>query len=174
MEEAYILGVVLCETVLQIIFCEMGIFDPHNYIRSKLTQPISFLNNIGYMELTESLCETSLCLCIVEEIVIHLYTVWTHDLFMPYRLIGACESCPSSTTTMQMGIERVLKEKFGDAIKDICQVYDEQIKETTVEVSLCMCCLYDFPQLGELHFSLCECVNHYFCNFIVYTKIITI
>ncbi|KAL8527166.1 hypothetical protein ACS0TY_005155 [Phlomoides rotata] len=49
------------------------------------------------------------------------------------KLQGACESCPSSTTTMQMGIERVLKEKFGDAIKDICQVYDEQIKETTVE-----------------------------------------
>ncbi|KAG8389592.1 hypothetical protein BUALT_Bualt02G0245100 [Buddleja alternifolia] len=49
------------------------------------------------------------------------------------KLRGACESCPSSTTTMKMGIERVLKEKFGDAIKDICQVYDEQISETTVE-----------------------------------------
>lgn len=36
---------------------------------------------------------------------------------------------------MKMGIERVLKEKFGDAIKEICQVYDEQINETTVEVS---------------------------------------
>ncbi|KAL3648135.1 NifU-like protein 1, chloroplastic [Castilleja foliolosa] len=49
------------------------------------------------------------------------------------KLQGACESCPSSTTTMKMGIERVLKEKFGDAIKDICQVYDEQINVTTVE-----------------------------------------
>lgn len=39
---------------------------------------------------------------------------------------------------MKMGIERVLKEKFGDEIKDICQVYDEQIKETTVEVSSCI------------------------------------
>ncbi|KAG6431846.1 hypothetical protein SASPL_103414 [Salvia splendens] len=49
------------------------------------------------------------------------------------KLQGACESCPSSTTTMKMGIERVLKEKFGDDIKDIRQVYDEQITETTVE-----------------------------------------
>lgn len=49
------------------------------------------------------------------------------------KLQGACESCPSSTTTMKMGIERVLKEKFGDAVKDICQVYDDQINETTVE-----------------------------------------
>ncbi|KAI3449367.1 hypothetical protein Pfo_006032 [Paulownia fortunei] len=49
------------------------------------------------------------------------------------KLQGACGSCPSSTTTMKMGIERVLKEKFGDAIKDICQVYDEQNNETTVE-----------------------------------------
>lgn len=49
------------------------------------------------------------------------------------KLQGACESCPSATTTMKMGIERVLKEKFGDAVKDICQVYEDQINETTVE-----------------------------------------
>ncbi|XP_057439184.1 nifU-like protein 1, chloroplastic [Lotus japonicus] len=49
------------------------------------------------------------------------------------KLQGACESCPSSTTTMKLGIERVLKEKFGDAVKDIVQVYDEEPKETTVE-----------------------------------------
>ncbi|XP_004494442.1 nifU-like protein 1, chloroplastic [Cicer arietinum] len=50
------------------------------------------------------------------------------------KLQGACESCPSSTTTMKMGIERVLKEKFGDSIKDIVQVYDDdQSRETTVE-----------------------------------------
>uniref|UniRef100_A0A453I7X0 NIF system FeS cluster assembly NifU C-terminal domain-containing protein n=1 Tax=Aegilops tauschii subsp. strangulata TaxID=200361 RepID=A0A453I7X0_AEGTS len=48
---------------------------------------------------------------------------------------GACSSCPSSTTTMNMGIERVLKEKFGDAIKDIRQVFDgdQQPEETTPE-----------------------------------------
>ncbi|KAF4370082.1 nifU-like protein 1, chloroplastic [Cannabis sativa] len=49
------------------------------------------------------------------------------------KLQGACESCPSSTTTMTMGIERVLKEKFGDALKEIRQVYDEEAKETTAE-----------------------------------------
>lgn len=49
------------------------------------------------------------------------------------QLQGACESCPSSTTTMKMGIERVLKEKFGDAVKDIRQINDEQVNETTVE-----------------------------------------
>lgn len=35
-----------------------------------------------------------------------------------------------------MGIERVLKEKFGEAIKDIRQVYDERVVETTVEVNI--------------------------------------
>ncbi|PIN15556.1 hypothetical protein CDL12_11799 [Handroanthus impetiginosus] len=49
------------------------------------------------------------------------------------KLQGACGSCPSSTTTMKMGIERVLKEKFGYAIKDICQVFDEQNTEATAE-----------------------------------------
>lgn len=48
---------------------------------------------------------------------------------------GACGTCPSSTTTMKMGIERVLKEKFGDAVKDIVPVFDEQPAETTVEAS---------------------------------------
>jgi len=49
--------------------------------------------------------------------------------------LGACTSCPSSSTTMTMGIERVLKEKFGDALKDIRQVFDEEVKQITVEVS---------------------------------------
>lgn len=35
---------------------------------------------------------------------------------------------------MKMGIERILKEKFGDAVKDIRQVYDEEVTETTIEV----------------------------------------
>lgn len=47
---------------------------------------------------------------------------------------GACTSCPSSSTTMTMGIERVLKEKFGDALKDIRQVFEEEVKQITVEV----------------------------------------
>ncbi|KAL9239777.1 hypothetical protein vseg_014066 [Gypsophila vaccaria] len=55
------------------------------------------------------------------------------DGVISLQLQGACESCPSSTTTMTMGIERVLKEKFGDAVKDIKQVNGEQVNETTVE-----------------------------------------
>nr|WBT76641.1 NFU1 [Mangifera indica] len=55
------------------------------------------------------------------------------DGVISLKLQGACGSCPSSTTTMKMGIERVLKEKFGDAVKDIRQVYDEEARETTVE-----------------------------------------
>ncbi|KAJ4829249.1 NifU-like protein 1, chloroplastic [Turnera subulata] len=59
--------------------------------------------------------------------------VSVEDGVISLKLQGACESCPSSTTTMKMGIERVLKEKFGDAVKDIRQVYDEEVKETTAE-----------------------------------------
>lgn len=59
--------------------------------------------------------------------------VSVEDGVVSLKLQGACGSCPSSTTTMKMGIERVLKEKFGDALKDIQQVYDEENRETTVE-----------------------------------------
>ena len=37
-------------------------------------------------------------------------------------LEGACGSCASSTVTMKMGIERVLREKFGDALGEVLQV----------------------------------------------------
>ncbi|XP_057963564.1 nifU-like protein 1, chloroplastic [Malania oleifera] len=59
--------------------------------------------------------------------------VSVEDGVISLKLQGACGSCPSSTTTMKMGIERVIKEKFGDAVKDIRQVYDDHISETTVE-----------------------------------------
>ncbi|KAL5700770.1 NifU-like protein 1 [Ranunculus cassubicifolius] len=59
--------------------------------------------------------------------------VSVEDGIISLKLQGACESCPSSTTTMKMGIERVLKEKFGDSVKDIQQVFDEQQNELTVE-----------------------------------------
>ncbi|KAK3280899.1 hypothetical protein CYMTET_11301 [Cymbomonas tetramitiformis] len=38
------------------------------------------------------------------------------------RLAGACGDCPSSTTTMKMGLERRLREVFGDAVTDVYQV----------------------------------------------------
>ncbi|CAN6306842.1 unnamed protein product [Urochloa humidicola] len=50
--------------------------------------------------------------------------VSVEDGVISLKLEGACGSCPSSTTTMNMGIERVLKEKFGDAFKEIRQVFD--------------------------------------------------
>ncbi|KAJ4954728.1 hypothetical protein NE237_011511 [Protea cynaroides] len=59
--------------------------------------------------------------------------VSVQDGVISLKLQGACGSCPSSTTTMKMGIERVLKEKFGDAVKDICQVFDDQQSEVTVK-----------------------------------------
>ncbi|XP_031497083.1 nifU-like protein 1, chloroplastic [Nymphaea colorata] len=55
------------------------------------------------------------------------------DGVVSLKLQGACETCPSSTTTMKMGIERVLKENFGDQIKDIVQVFEEQSVRTTVD-----------------------------------------
>ncbi|EPS68303.1 hypothetical protein M569_06470, partial [Genlisea aurea] len=52
------------------------------------------------------------------------------------KLQGSCGSCPSSTTTMKMGIERALKEKFGEALKDVRQIHqisDDQTTTTTIE-----------------------------------------
>ncbi|WPT15013.1 NifU-like protein 2 [Picochlorum sp. SENEW3] len=42
------------------------------------------------------------------------------------RLQGACGSCPSSLTTMTMGIQRRLMEKIPD-IADVVQVQDENV-----------------------------------------------
>lgn len=57
------------------------------------------------------------------------------DGVISLRLQGACGTCPSSTTTMTMGIERVLKEKFGDALKEIRQVDQQNIHATVVSVN---------------------------------------
>lgn len=51
------------------------------------------------------------------------------------RLQGACGTCPSSTVTMKMGIERVLKEKFADAVKEVVQVDQQQIGATIQAVN---------------------------------------
>mmetsp|Transcript_21617 Transcript_21617/g.45401 ORF Transcript_21617/g.45401 Transcript_21617/m.45401 type:complete len:430 (+) Transcript_21617:104-1393(+) len=40
-------------------------------------------------------------------------------------LEGACGSCASSTVTMKMGIERVLKENFGSSLGEVVQVEPE-------------------------------------------------
>eukprot|EP00568_Trieres_chinensis_P012269 CAMPEP_0183304692 /NCGR_PEP_ID=MMETSP0160_2-20130417/9697_1 /TAXON_ID=2839 ORGANISM="Odontella Sinensis, Strain Grunow 1884" /NCGR_SAMPLE_ID=MMETSP0160_2 /ASSEMBLY_ACC=CAM_ASM_000250 /LENGTH=413 /DNA_ID=CAMNT_0025467789 /DNA_START=36 /DNA_END=1277 /DNA_ORIENTATION=- len=46
------------------------------------------------------------------------------------KLEGACGSCASSTVTMQMGIERVLKENFPD-LGEVIQVEDPEAAEGT-------------------------------------------
>jgi Fe-S cluster biogenesis protein NfuA len=48
--------------------------------------------------------------------------VETQDVYL--KLQGACGSCPSSTITMQMGIERVLKENFPN-LGQVLQVDDD-------------------------------------------------
>jgi len=49
------------------------------------------------------------------------------------KLEGACGSCPSSTITMQMGIERVLRENFAD-LGEVLQV-EEQGEEKPKELT---------------------------------------
>eukprot|EP00977_Amphora_coffeiformis_P019830 scaffold7485_cov176-Amphora_coffeaeformis.AAC.17 len=51
------------------------------------------------------------------------------------QLEGACGSCPSSTVTMQMGIERVLKENFGADVK-VEQVEDPDGKPTSLTMEM--------------------------------------
>jgi Fe-S cluster biogenesis protein NfuA len=46
------------------------------------------------------------------------------------KLEGACGSCPSSTVTMKMGIERVLKENFPD-LGEIIQIEDDEEDKPT-------------------------------------------
>ena len=35
-------------------------------------------------------------------------------------LKGSCDGCPSATITLKQGIERLLKEKLGNQIKEVC------------------------------------------------------
>ncbi|WP_027715611.1 NifU family protein [Desulfuromonas sp. TF] len=43
------------------------------------------------------------------------------DGVVSVRLTGACGSCPMSTMTLKMGIERTLKEKVPE-VKEVVQV----------------------------------------------------
>ena len=54
-------------------------------------------------------------------------------------LEGACGSCASSTVTMKMGIERVLKEKFGMKLGEVIQVDPDELggsEENPTELTL--------------------------------------
>jgi len=46
----------------------------------------------------------------------------TEDGVVSVRLKGACGSCPMSTMTLKMGIERTLKEKVP-GVKEVVQVF---------------------------------------------------
>ncbi|MEJ2471636.1 MAG: NifU family protein [Desulfuromonadales bacterium] len=45
----------------------------------------------------------------------------TDDGIVSVRLTGACGSCPMSTMTLKMGIERTLTEKIPE-VKEVVQV----------------------------------------------------
>ncbi|TYO98288.1 Fe-S cluster biogenesis protein NfuA [Geothermobacter ehrlichii] len=45
----------------------------------------------------------------------------TEDGVVSVKLTGACGSCPMSTMTLKMGIERTLKEKIP-GVKEVVQV----------------------------------------------------
>lgn len=45
----------------------------------------------------------------------------TDDGIVSVRLTGACGSCPMSTMTLKMGIERTLREKMPE-VKEVVQV----------------------------------------------------
>ena len=48
------------------------------------------------------------------------------------RLNGACGTCASSSATMKGGIEKLLKQKFGDAVEEVVDVSGE-LEEMTIE-----------------------------------------
>ena len=45
----------------------------------------------------------------------------TDDGIVSFRLTGACGSCPMSTMTLKMGIERTLRDKLPE-VKEVVQV----------------------------------------------------
>ncbi|PSC74301.1 nifU chloroplastic [Micractinium conductrix] len=49
------------------------------------------------------------------------------------QLQGNCGTCPSSTATMKMGIERSLKAAFADQLKEVMQVASAEAGGATVE-----------------------------------------
>ena len=54
------------------------------------------------------------------------------DRIVVVRLNGACGTCASSSATMKGGIEKLLKQKFGDAVEEVVNVSGE-LEEMTIE-----------------------------------------
>jgi len=67
---------------------------------------------------------------------VEVVTVEEGNVFL--RLQGACGTCPSSTATMKMGIERVLKSTFGEQLIEVIQLdqQDTSANETSVDEHL--------------------------------------
>ena len=53
-------------------------------------------------------------------------TVWL-------RLEGACGSCPASSSTLKLGIERCLQAAFGEQLTQVIEVGGAHVEETTIE-----------------------------------------
>ena len=45
------------------------------------------------------------------------------------RLTGGCQGCAASTATLRNGIERILRESFGDDVHEIIDVTDHDAGE---------------------------------------------
>ena len=54
------------------------------------------------------------------------------DGIVVVRLNGACGTCASSSATMKGGIEKLLRQKFGDAVEEVVNVSGE-LEEMSVE-----------------------------------------
>ncbi|PXF47887.1 NifU-like protein 1, chloroplastic [Gracilariopsis chorda] len=52
------------------------------------------------------------------------------------ELEGACSSCASATTTMKLGIEKVMKERFGDRLREVVAV-DAQMASEGLSIESC-------------------------------------
>lgn len=53
---------------------------------------------------------------------IHLVDYVDKNVFI--EMTGGCQGCAASTATLRDGVERVLRENFGDDIVDIIDVTD--------------------------------------------------
>jgi len=61
------------------------------------------------------------------------------------ELQGACGSCPASSSTMKMGIERSLRAAFPTQLKEVVAVGNDGLKDGKNEIT---------PQAVDLHLNL--------------------
>ena len=68
---------------------------------------------------------------------VEVKSVGVEDWSVQLQLQGACGSCPSSTVTMKMGIERILREKWPDLgeVVDVGGGAEVETKELSIETA---------------------------------------